>query len=109
MTSFVVLEVQKVLGILESPDELLALWNATYEIPIPMRDYYSTLIALQNQQAKQNRTSAVTHSHSLIEFVIFFLNQWNIFESIDRNRSSPSSPILIILILFLNQIFFFQV
>jgi len=57
------IEVQEVLGTLESPDDLLSLWNAIYEVPIPMRDYYSTLIAVQNQQAKQNRTSAVTHSH----------------------------------------------
>jgi hypothetical protein len=57
------LEVQEVLGTLKSPDDLLSLWNATYEIASPMRDYYSTLIAVQNQQAKQNRTSAVTHSH----------------------------------------------
>jgi hypothetical protein len=57
------LEVQETLGTLTSPDDLLSLWNATYEVPIPMRDHYSTLIAVQNQQAKQNRTSAVTHSH----------------------------------------------
>ena len=55
-------EVQDVLGSLESSDDLLMLWNAIYEVPRPMRDPYSTLIAVQNQQAKQNRTSAVTHS-----------------------------------------------
>lgn len=56
-------EVQEVLGKLQSPDELFSLWNATYEVSAPMRDPYSTLITLQNEQAKQNRTSAVTHSH----------------------------------------------
>ncbi|CAF2471874.1 unnamed protein product [Rotaria sp. Silwood2] len=56
-------EVQEILGTLNSPNDLLALWNTTYDVAAPMRDYYSTLIALQNQQAKQNRTSAVTHSH----------------------------------------------
>ncbi|CAF1129435.1 unnamed protein product [Rotaria sp. Silwood1] len=56
-------EVQEILGTLNSPNDLLSLWNATYDVAAPMRDDYSVLIALQNQQAKQNRTSAVTHSH----------------------------------------------
>ena len=60
---FVFLEVQEILGRLNSSDDLLSLWNATYQVAAPMRDYYSTLIAVQNQQAKQNRTSAVTHPH----------------------------------------------
>ncbi|CAF2449782.1 unnamed protein product [Rotaria sp. Silwood2] len=55
-------EVQEVLGKLESPNDLLSLWNATYEGAIPMRDYYSTLIATQNQQAKQNRLTDKTDS-----------------------------------------------
>jgi hypothetical protein len=55
-------EVQEILGKLNSSDDLLSLWNLTYEVAAPMRDHYSTLIALQNQQAKQNRTAAVTHS-----------------------------------------------
>ena len=58
-----IVEVQEILGKLTSPDDLLSLWNSTYEVSRPMRDPYSTLISLQNQQAKQNRTSAVTHSH----------------------------------------------
>lgn len=58
---FFLVEVQEILGSLESPDDLLTLWNAVYEVPRPMRDPYSTLIAVQNQQAKQNRTSSVTH------------------------------------------------
>jgi hypothetical protein len=60
---FFFLEVQEILGKLNSTDELLSLWNSTYEVAAPMRDFYSTLVELQNQQAKQNRTSAVTHSH----------------------------------------------
>ncbi|CAF0801684.1 unnamed protein product [Adineta ricciae] len=55
-------EVQETLGSLESPDDLLSLWNAAYEVPIPMRDYYSTLISVQNQQAKQNRWTDKTES-----------------------------------------------
>ncbi|CAF0791335.1 unnamed protein product [Adineta steineri] len=55
-------EVPEVLGSLESPDDLLALWNATYEVPISMRDHYATLIAVQNQQAKQNRLNDKTDS-----------------------------------------------
>ncbi|CAF4740050.1 unnamed protein product, partial [Rotaria socialis] len=51
-------EVQEIMGGLKSPDDLLSLWKATYDVPAPMRDHYSELIALQNQQAKQNRTSA---------------------------------------------------
>lgn len=60
--SSIFVDVQDVLGSLDSPDDLLTLWNAIYEVPRSMRDPYSTLIAVQNQQAKQNRTSAVTHS-----------------------------------------------
>lgn len=55
-------EAQELLGKLKSPADLLSLWNAAYEVAGPMRDAYSSLIAVQNQQAKQNRTSAVTHS-----------------------------------------------
>ena len=60
---FYFLEVQEILGALESPDDLLSLWNATYQVAMPMRENYSKLIAAQNQQAKQNRISSVTHSH----------------------------------------------
>ena len=60
---FFSLEVQEVLGRQQSADDLLSLWNATYNVSRPMRDAYSALIDVQNQQAKQNRTSAVTHSH----------------------------------------------
>ncbi|CAF1222359.1 unnamed protein product, partial [Rotaria sordida] len=60
-------EVQEVLGKLESPDDLLSLWNAAYEVAIPMRDYYSTLIAIQNQQAKQNRLTDKTDLTTNIE------------------------------------------
>jgi hypothetical protein len=60
--SFIFVEVQEILGRLRSPDDLLSLWKASYDAPKSMRDAYSTLIAVQNQQAKQNRTSAVTHS-----------------------------------------------
>lgn len=58
-----IVEVQEILGKIHSPDELFSLWNATYEVSASMRDSYATLITLQNEQAKQNRTSAVTHSH----------------------------------------------
>ena len=61
--TFSIVEVQEILGKLTSPDDLLSLWNATFDVAVPMRDHYSTLTSLQNQQAKQNRTSAVTHSH----------------------------------------------
>ncbi len=60
---FFIVEVQEILGKLNSSDDLLLLWNSTYEVAAPMRDHYATLTELQNQQAKQNRTSAVTHSH----------------------------------------------
>ena len=61
---FLRLEAQELLGKLSAPADLLSLWNATYEVAAPMRDYYSTLIAVQHEQAKQNRTLAVTHSSS---------------------------------------------
>ncbi len=60
--TFVFVEVQEILGKLNSSDDLLSLWNSTYEVAASMRDHYATLTAIQNQQAKQNRTSAVTHS-----------------------------------------------
>ncbi|CAF1098280.1 unnamed protein product [Rotaria sordida] len=50
-------EVQEILGTLNSPNDLLSLWNSTYDVAAPMRDYYSTLIDLQNQQAKQNQVN----------------------------------------------------
>ena len=58
----VFVEVQEILGKLSSSDDLLSLWNATYEVASSMRDHYATLIALQHQQAKQNRILTVTHS-----------------------------------------------
>ncbi|CAF1950333.1 unnamed protein product [Rotaria magnacalcarata] len=60
-------EVQEILGALESPDDLLALWNATYEVAMPMRENYSKLIAAQNQQAKQNRLNDKSESTSNME------------------------------------------
>lgn len=56
------IEVQDKLSSLTSADDLLNLWNQTYEVAGAMRDHYSTLIDLQNLQAKQNRISSVTHS-----------------------------------------------
>ncbi|CAF0852269.1 unnamed protein product [Adineta steineri] len=60
-------EVQEILGTLNSPDDLLSLWNATYEVAAPMRDYYSTLIAVQNQQATQNRTNEKSDTPANLE------------------------------------------
>ncbi|CAF4260319.1 unnamed protein product, partial [Rotaria magnacalcarata] len=60
-------EVQEILGAFESPDDLLALWNATYEVAMPMRENYSKLIAAQNQQAKQNRLNDKSESTSNME------------------------------------------
>ncbi|CAF4005998.1 unnamed protein product [Rotaria sordida] len=54
-------EVPDILGTLESPDDLLSLWNATNEVARPMRDYYSKLVTAQNQQAKQKRLNDKTN------------------------------------------------
>lgn len=56
-------EVQENLARLTSPDDLFNLWHRAYNIAAPMRDQFSTLTFSQNQQAKQNRSSSVTHSH----------------------------------------------
>ncbi|CAF2009560.1 unnamed protein product [Rotaria magnacalcarata] len=63
-TEIAIDEVQEIMGGLKSPDDLLSLWKATYDAPAPMRHHYSALIALQNQQAKQNRTSATFHKYT---------------------------------------------
>ena len=60
--SLSLVEVKEICGKLQSADDLLALWNATYDVSKSMRDSYSTLISMQNQQARQNRIIAVTHS-----------------------------------------------
>ncbi|UJR30237.1 hypothetical protein I4U23_017775 [Adineta vaga] len=60
-------EVQEILGRLNSSDDLLSLWNATYEVAAPMRDYYPTLIAIQNQQAIQNRTNEKSDTPANLE------------------------------------------
>ncbi|CAF1133884.1 unnamed protein product [Adineta ricciae] len=60
-------EAQELLGKLNSPADLLSLWNATYEVAAPMRDYYSTLIAVQHEQAKQNRTNEKSDTPANLE------------------------------------------
>ncbi|CAF3389096.1 unnamed protein product [Rotaria socialis] len=60
-------EVQEIMGGLKSPDDLLSLWKATYDVPAPMRDHYSELIALQNQQAKQNHMNDRSEAMTTVE------------------------------------------
>ncbi|CAF1058550.1 unnamed protein product, partial [Didymodactylos carnosus] len=54
--------VQELMGSMQNPDDLLKLWNSAYSVPSPMREFYTKLINLQNQQAKQNRFADKTES-----------------------------------------------
>lgn len=62
LNRFSFVEVQENFARLTSPDDMLNLWHRTYNVAASMRDPFSTLTFHQNQQAKQNRISSVTHS-----------------------------------------------
>ena len=87
---FSFVEVQENFARLTSPDDMLNLWHRTYNVTASMRDPFSTLTYHQNQQAKQNRISSVTHSHLRFSLktkatIKFFIFQ-PIWESIETNE-----------------------